>query len=327
MRPKQETFADAGFEKYRKRTRRDEFLSEMHSVVPWSKLLALVEPLYPPGEGAGRPPVGLERMLRIHFLQHWFNLSDPAVEEALYDSRAMREFVGIDLGREAAPDETTVCKFRHLLEAHELGPQILATVNAHLATLGFKVSTGTIVDATIISAPSSTKNRDGPRDPEMHQTRKGNEWHFGMKAHIGVDAESGLVHSVIGTAANVNDVTQAAALLHGEETDAWGDAGYQGVDKRDERKDSKVRWEVAMRSGKRRLLNPERELDRLLEKPEKLKASIRAKVEHPFRLIKQQFGYAKLRYRGLAKITAWLTMLFALGNLWMARRQIIEARA
>ena len=164
MRPKQETFADAGFEKYRKRTRRDQFLSEMHSVVPWSKLLALVEPLYPPGEGAGRPPVGLERMLRIHLLQHWFNLSDPAVEEALYDSRAMREFVGIDLGREAAPDETTVCKFRHLLEAHELGPQILATVNAHLATLGFKVTTGTIVDATIISAPSSTQNRHGQRD-------------------------------------------------------------------------------------------------------------------------------------------------------------------
>ena len=160
MRPKQETFADAGFERYRKRTRRDEFLSEMHTVVPWWKLLALVEPFYPPGEGAGRPPVGLERMLRIHFLQHWFNLSDPAVEEALYDSRAMREFVGIDLGREAAPDETTVCKFRHVLEAHELGPQILATVNAHLDTLGFKVTTGTIVDATIISAPSSTKNRE-----------------------------------------------------------------------------------------------------------------------------------------------------------------------
>src|SRR6202140_5952902 len=185
MRPKQETFAGASFERYRKPTRREEFLAQMNTVMPWGKLTALIEPGSPRAGGAGRPPVGLERMLRIHFLQHWFNLSDPAVEEALYDSRAMREFVGVDLGRETVPDETQICKFRHRLDAHALGEQVLATVNAHLASQGFKVSTGTIVDATIIAAPSSTKNSSGERDPEMHQTKKGNEWHFGMKAHIG----------------------------------------------------------------------------------------------------------------------------------------------
>jgi IS5 family transposase len=200
----------------------------MNAVVPWGRMRALIEPMYPKGEGAGRPPVGLERMLRIHFLQHWFNLSDPAVEEALYDSRAMREFVGIDLGREPAPDESTICKFRHLLEAHELGPQILATVNAYLAQRGFKVTTGTIVDATIISAPSSTKNQDGQRDPEMHQTKKGNEWHFGMKAHIGVDSATKIIHSVAATAANVHDSHLLPELLHGKETRVWGDAAYQG---------------------------------------------------------------------------------------------------
>src|SRR5450755_2137149 len=203
MRPKQGTFAESSFERYRKQTRREEFLAQMNTVVPCEKLTALIEPVYPSGEGAGRPPVGLERMLRIHFLQHWFNLSDPAVEEALYDSRAMREFVGIDLGREPAPDETTICKFRHRLEEHALGTKILATVNAHLAREGFKVSTGTIVDATIIAAPSSTKNSSGERDPEMHQTKKGNEWHFGMKAHIGVESRTKIIHSVAASAASV----------------------------------------------------------------------------------------------------------------------------
>ena len=224
------------------------------------------------------------------------------------------------------PDETTILRFRHLLEKHKLAPQVLATINAGLAQQGLLLKTGTVVDATLIAAPSSTKNKDGERDPEMHQTKKGNQWHFGMKAHIGVDADSGLVHTVIGTAANVNDVTQAGALLHGQETDAWGDAGYQGVDKREELQGSKARWHVAMRPGKRRALNPQRELHQLMEKVEKLKASVRAKVEHPFRVIKQQFGHAKVRYRGLAKNTARLTMLFALGNLWMARRQILGAQ-
>jgi IS5 family transposase len=218
MRPKQQTLAASGFERYRKRTRREQLMADMSQVVPWGPLVGLISPVYPKGEGAGRPPVGLELMLRIHCLKHWYNLSDPAVEEALYDSRAMREFVGIDLGCEPVPDETTICKFRHLLEAHDLWPQILATVNAHLAEQGFKVSTGTIVDATIISAPSSTKNRDGERDPEMHQTKKGNEWHFGMKAHIGVDSRHKLIHSVAATAANVHDSHLLPDLLHGHET-------------------------------------------------------------------------------------------------------------
>ncbi|MBX3332458.1 MAG: IS5 family transposase, partial [Nitrospira sp.] len=210
---------------YRKLTRRERFLDEMHRVVPWAELVAVIEPVYPTAEGPGRPPVGVERMLR---LQQWFNLSDPAVEEALYDSRAMRQFVGIDLGREPVPDETTICKFRHLLEAHRLGEQLFAHINTYLAAHGLKVSRGTIVDATIISAPSSTKNHQKARDPEMHQTKKGNQWHFGMKAHIGVDSQTTLIHSVAAPAANVHDSQVLPQLLHGQETRVWGDAAYSG---------------------------------------------------------------------------------------------------
>ncbi len=316
-----------GLDPLPKKTRKEVFLDEMNQVVPWPALVALIQPHARGAHQAlgGRPPFPIQTMLRIHCLQLWWNLSDPAVEEELHERPLYRRFVGLE-GAARMPDETTILRFRHLLEKHQLAPQVLATINAGLAQQGLMLKTGTVVDATIIAAPSSTKNKDGERDREMHQTKKGRQWHFGMKAHIGVDADSGLVHTVIGTAANVNDVTQAAGLLHGQETDAWGDAGYQGVDKRDEFKDSKVRWEVAMRPGKRRALDCERELDRLIEKAEKLKASIRAKVEPPFRLIKQQFGYAKVRYRGLAKNTARLTMLFALGNLWMARRQILGAQ-
>jgi IS5 family transposase len=201
----QQTFAEVTFERYRKATRRERFLNEMTRVVPWAELAAAIESVYPKAEGPGRPPVGVERMLRIHFLQHWFNLSDPAVEEALYDSRAMRQFVGIDLGREPVPDETTICKFRHLLEAHQLGEQLFTLIRTYLAEQGLQISRGTIVDATIISAPSSTKNRTKERDPEMHQTKKGNQWYFGMKAHIGVDSRTKLIHSVAATAANVHD--------------------------------------------------------------------------------------------------------------------------
>lgn len=262
-------------------------------------------------------------MLRIHCLQLWWNLSDPAMEEELHERPLYRRFAGLD-GAARMPDETTILRFRHLLEKHQLAPQVLAAINTGLAQQGLMLKTGTIVDATIIAAPSSTKNKEGERDPEMHQTKKGKQWHFGMKAHIGVDADSGLVHTVIGTAANVNDVTQAAGLLHGKEKHAWGDAGYQGVDKRQEMQGCKTQWHVAMRPGKRKALDPERVLHRLLEKAERLKASVRAKVEHPFRVIKQQFGYAKVRYRGLQKNTARLTMLFALGNLWMARKRIME---
>ncbi len=224
----QQTFAEGSFEQYRKPTRRERFLAEMNRVVPWGNLVAAIEPIYPKAEGPGRPPAGIERMLRLHCLQQWFNLSDPAVEEALYDSRALRQFVGIDLGREPVPDETTICKFRHLLEAHELGKQLFARIGTYLAAQGLTVSRGTIVDATIISAPSSTKNRQKERDPEMHQTKKGNQWYFGMKAHIGVDSQTKLIHSVTATAANVHDSQVLPKLLHGEETRVWGDAAYSG---------------------------------------------------------------------------------------------------
>ena len=318
MRPKQETFAEAGFEKYRKPTRREEFLAQMNSVMPWEKLSALIEPAYPAGDGAGRPPIGLERMLRIHFLQHWFNLSDPAVEEALYDSRAMREFVGIDLGREPAPDETTICKFRHRLEAHALGKQILATVNAHLASQGFKVSTGTIVDATIIAAPSSTKNSSGQRDPEMHQSKKGNEWHFGMKAHIGVDSRTKIIHSVAASAANVHDSLALPVLLHGKETRVWGDSAYQGQ--------TDVIHRHAPRAAdmtQRRYRYRDR-IDWLERRKNRHKSSVRARVEHPFLVLKRIFGFAKVRYRGIAKNAQRLYVACALVNIFQLRRPLYQ---
>ena len=318
MGPKQPTLAMSGFERYRKPTRRDQFLSEMNTVVPWEKLTALIEPLYPRGEGAGRPPVGLERMLRIHFLQHWFNLSDPSVEEALYDSRAMREFVGIDLGREPVPDETTVCKFRHLLEAHELGPRIFAAVNAHLAERGFKVSTGTIVDATIISAPSSTKNQAGKRDPEMHQTRKGNEWHFGMKAHIGVDSASKIIHSVAATAANVHDSHLLPELLHGNETRVWGDSAYQG-------QGDVIRTLAPNASDfTHRRYRRGGHVDPIERRKNRNKSRVRAKGEHPFLILKRVFGFAKVRYRGIAKNAERLNVACALVNLFMLRRALLQ---
>src|SRR5436853_2036394 len=225
---KQRTLAMmTGFEQYTRKTRRAIFLEEMEQVVPWRELCGVVEPHYPK-PGNGRPPVGVERMLRIYFLQQWFNLSDPAVEEALYDSLAMRRFVDIDLGREPVPDETTVCRFRHLLETHDLGQQLFDEVQRHLAAKGLKVATGTIVDATIINAPSSTKNADKARDPEMHQTKKGNQWYFGMKAHLGVDSRTKLIHAVVATPANIADSTVLPELLHGQETRVWGDRAYRG---------------------------------------------------------------------------------------------------
>ena len=314
-----------GLDPLPKKTRKEVFLDEMNQVVPWGALVALIQPHARGAHQAlgGRPPFPVETMLRIHCLQLWWNLSDPAMEEELHERPLYRRFVGLQ-GAARMPDETTILRFRHLLEKHELAPQVLATINAGLARQGLMLKTGTVVDATIIAAPSSTKNQAGERDPEMHQTKKGNQWHFGMKAHIGVDAESGLVHTVIGTAANVNDVTQAGALLHGQETAAFGDAGYRGVDKRQEAQGPT--WFVAMQPGKRRVLDTTRKWAQMLEKAEQLKASVRAKVEHPFRVVKQQFGHAKVRYRGLAKNTARLTMLFALSNLWMVRRQVLGAQ-
>ncbi len=322
---KQMSLGGSGFERKTKRTRKREFMDEMNLVVPWAELVSLIAPHAPaPGAKGGRPPFAVEAMLRIHFLQQWFNLSDPAMEEALYDMALFREFVGLDAGEDNLPDESTILRFRHLLEAHNLSSQILATVNATLAAKGLLLKSGTVVDATLIAAPSSTKNSSGERDPEMHQTKKGNQWHFGMKAHIGVDADSGLVHTVVGTAANVNDVTQAHALVHGAETDVFADAGYQGVGKRDETQEINVNWHVAMRPGKRKVLDKSTPMGAILDQLERAKASIRAKVEHPFRVIKRQFGHVKVRYRGLAKNTAQLHTLFALSNLWMVRRTLLQ---
>ena len=323
---KQMSLGESGFERKTKRTRKREFLDEMNLVVPWRELVSLIAPHAPtPGAKGGRPPFAVETMLRIHFVQQWFNLSDPAMEEALYDMALFREFVGLDAGEDNLPDESTILRFRHLLEAHNLSSQILATVNATLAAKGLLLKSGTVVDATLIAAPSSTKNSSGERDPEMHQTKKGNQWHFGMKAHIGVDADLGLVHTVVGTAANVNDVTQAHALLHGAETDVFADAGYQGVSKRQETQDIGVNWHVAMRPGKRKVLDKCTPMGAIMDKLEKTKARIRAIGEHPFRVVKRQFGHVKVRYRGLAKNTAQLHTLFALSNLWMVRRALLKA--
>lgn len=249
--------------------------------------------------------------------------SDLAMEEALFETALYREFVGLS-SVERIPDRVSILRFRHLLEEHQLAQRILATVNATLTDKGLMLREGTVVDATLIAAPSSTKNKDGERDPEMHQTKKGNQWHFGMKAHIGVDADSGLVHTVVGTAANVNDVTQASQLVHGEETDVFADAGYQGVAKRDDTQDIEANWHVAMRPGQRRALDKSTRMGAILDKLEQAKARIRAKVEHPFRVIKRQFGYVKVKYRGLAKNTANLMTLFALSNLWMVRRRLLQ---
>ncbi len=316
---RQQTLADEGFERFRKPTRRDQFLAEMEAIIPWRDLCKAIKPFYPKPKGAGRPPIGLERMLRIHFLQHWFNLSDPAVEEALYDSRAMRRFVGIDLGREPAPDETTVCNFRHLLETHNLGDQLFALINTYLQENGLKVSTGTIVDATIINAPSSTKNRDGARDPEMHQTRKGNQWYFGMKAHIGVDSQTKLIHSVAATAANVHDSQLLGDLLHGDETRVWGDSAYTGQGKVIHQHAPNAKDFTNKKGFRHRPLSDEDAAKN------NTKSKVRAKVEHPFLVLKRIFGFNKVRYRGLDKNANRLFVACGLVNLYMARRQLLRA--
>jgi len=312
--------ANTGFEQFQKKTRRAVFLEEMEQVVPWAKLAALLEPHYPQG-GNGRPPVGSERMLRIYFLQQWFNLSDPMVEETLYDSPLMRQFARIDLGRERVPDETTVCKFRHLLEAHHLGGEMLETVNHHLESRGISITTGTIVDATIIHAPCSTKNREGQRDPEMHQTKKGNQWYFGMKAHVGVDSKNKLVHSALVTPANVADSAVLHELLHEAETRVWGDQGYLGQ--------TALIHEVAPRAKdfthkRYRYKNRVDEAERLKNRE---KSKVRSKVEHVFQVMKLKFGFVKVRYRGLAKNANRLFATCALINLYMVRKRLLTQGA
>ena len=312
------TFATApGFETFRKTTRREVFLAEMHQVVPWAELCAVIEPVYPQPAGAGRPPVGVERMLRIYFLQQWFNLSDPAVEEALDDSTAMRTFVGIDLGREPVPDETTVCRFRHLLEMHRLGAMLFETVNRHLAARGVRVATGTIVDATILSAPSSTKNTAQTRDPEMHQTAKGKQWYFGMKAHLGVDTRTKLIHSATATAANVADSTVLPALLHGDETRVYGDQAYRG-------QTAVIRHHAPRAQDfTNRRYRHHGQVDEVERAKNRTKAKVRAKVEHAIGVIKRVFGFAKVRYRGLYKNTHRLLVTCALTNLFLVRRRLL----
>ena len=316
----QMSFSDAEYAGKRKRTRREIFLAEMEHVVPWDDLLALIEPVYPKA-GKGRHPYPIRTMLRIHFMQQWFGYSDPAMEEALYDVVPLRKFAHVSLSRGSVPDETTILNFRRLLEAHGLAERILEAVNAHLSARGLLLRQGTIVDATIIHAPSSTKNESKQRDPDMHQTKKGNQWYFGMKAHIGVDVESGLVHTVTTTPANVADIRETEKLLHGEEQSVWADAGYTGAAKREALKDRDVTWYIATKRGMVKAL-PEGELKEAAGYVEYLKAAVRSKVEHPFRVIKRQFGYTKVRYKGLVKNTAQILTLFALSNLWMARRRL-----
>ena len=308
-----------------KRTRRREFLDEMEKVVPWADLVALVSPFLPEGK-RGRPPFSPETMLRIHFMQQWFALSDPAMEEALHDMPVFREFAGLEGWDERLPDESTILRFRHVLEKHKLAAQILQTVNDLLSAKGMMLKGGSVVDATLIAAPSSTKNSSGERDPEMKQSRKGQQWYFGMKCHIGVDLESGLVHTVRGTSGAVNDVTEANSLVRPSDREVYADAGYRGADKRPDAR-AGVSWNIAMRPGKRRMLDQTKPIEALTEQFEKVKAGIRARVEHPFRVIKRQFGHIKVRYRGLAKNTAQLHTLFALANLWMARRKLVGATA
>ena len=306
-----------------KKTRKRVFLEEMERVAPWAALVQIVEP-YCPRAKTGRPPFAVETIFRIHYLQQWFGLSDPANEDALHDVALYREFAKLDAAAARVPDETTVLRFRHLLERHDLAPDILRLVNDLLQTRGLMLRIGTAVDATVIAAPSLTKNADGERDPGMRQTKKGNNWDFGINAHIGVDAHSGLVHTVAATPANVNDLNMAGALLHGGEEAAFGDAGYQGVQKRPEA--AGPTWHVAMRPGKRRKLNALLEPDFVAEQVDKMKASIRAKVHHPFRVIKRQLGFTKVCHRGLPKNTAQIATLSALSNLWMARRQLMGAQ-
>ena len=313
---KQLSFAEAEYAHKKRKTRREQFLDRMNQLIPWQKLERKLIKHYPNGEN-GRPPYPLPVMLRIHCLQLFYNLSDPAMEDALYEIESMRRFAGLRLS-DRLPDETTILNFRHFLERHNLGKGLFDTMNRHLAQHGLMLREGSIVDATILSAPSSTKNQSNERDPEMCQTRKGQQWHFGMKMHIGVDEALGLIHSIETTAASVHDVTVADRLLHGRETRVWGDAGYVGIDKRAEHQHRKTDWLIAMRPGKRAHLptgNP-------LAQAERNKASVRAKVEHSFFYIKRVFGYDKVRYRGLSKNSNRLHVLAAFSNLLRARKYL-----
>ena len=316
MKPRQQTLSELGFLQHHKVTRREAFLTQMDRVVPWARLEALIRPIYPKGDGPGRPPIGLDRMLRIYFLQLWFDLSDPAAEEAMYDIQSMRRFAGIDLGRESAPDETTICKFRSLLTEAEIGKKMLVEVNEYLASCGYRIQNGTIVDATIINAPSSTKNKDKARDPEMHQTKKGKQWYFGMKGHIGVDSKHKIIHSAEVTAANVADCTVLQDLLHGSETRVWGDSAYQGQTAKIKIKAPFAQDFTNRRARKKGVIDP------IVHAKNRTKSRVRARVEHQFYVIKRVFGFDKVRYRGLKKNGQAFITLCALTNLFRFRHRI-----
>ena len=328
--PKQPAFPSLRNAMKKKLTRRELFLAEMEAVVPWGRLLALIAPHYPKtGPKGGRPPMPLEVMLRVYFLQNWYALSDPMAEEMLYDSEAMRRFVGIELGDDRIPDETTILNFRHLLERHGLTEAIFAEVNVHLADKGITLRSGTLVDATIIDAPSSTKNEAKARDPEMSSTKKGNDWYFGMKAHIGVDADSGVVHSLDTSTARLHDSQVWDDLLHGDEVSVWADKGYVSAEREAAFEGPGKVWGVMWKAPKGGELHPiDAQINRIIASPLSLgpmalQWQLRAKVEHPFRVIKRQFGHVKTRYRGLAKNRAQLFTLFALGNLFLVRRKLM----
>lgn len=312
---KQTTFASAAWDKKGKVTRRERFLAEMDAVIPWPRLLALIEPHYPKA-GNGTQPMPMERMLRIYFMQNWFNLSDPAAEDALYDSESMRRFAGIELVEDAIPDESTILRFRHLLEEHRLTEAVFAEVRSLLEEKRLLLKSGTIVDATIIAAPPSTKNAEGKRDPEMHQTKKGKDWHFGMKAHVGTD-KRGIVHSLTTTAANVHDSTQMAKLLHGQEREVFGDQAYWNELHRQSARAIGIRYRINRRASRHRpLTEHERRINQL-------RSRARARCEHAFQVVKHLWGFSKVRYRGLAKNTARLFTAFALANLYLLRRRLL----
>lgn len=312
---RQISLANEGFEKYRKATRKEQFLKQMDRIIPWKELAAVIEPYYPKPSGPGRRPIGIEKMLRIHFLQHWFQLSDPGAEEALYDSRSFREFVGIDLGEEPVPDETTILHFRHLLESRNLGAELFTRVNEYLQENRIQVNRGTIVDATIIDAPSSTKNKQKERDPEMKQTKKGNQWYFGMKTHIGIDSRTKLIHSIVVTAANVHDSQVVEDLLHGEETRVWGDSAYAG------QKDKIMQAAPNAKDFTNKKGSRNRKLTEVERSKNRKKSKIRARVEHVFHILKRLFGYQKVRYRGILKNANYVFLSCALVNIVLARRQ------
>jgi len=316
---KQQTLAmesDKGFEQFRRPTKRDLFLKTMGDIVPWIELCSVIEPYYPKGQG-GRPTIGLDRMVRMLFVQHWFNLADEACEEALYDSASLRSFVGIDLGRERVPDATTLLKFRRLLETHSLGEKLFAKVGEVLQGRGLKVGTGTIVDATIIGAPSSTKNADKQRDPEMHQTRKGQQWYFGMKLHIGVDSQTGLTHSAVVTAANVHDKHPLPDLLHGNEQRVYGDSAYASQQQLIASKAPKAKDFTNQRVRKAD------QVDEVQRRKNRNKSKVRARVEHVFAVVKRLWGFNKVRYRGLQKNATRAFTALALANIYMCRSTLM----